>query len=168
MSHSFFVVWTLGHQPLYEEVKLDRAFMTKVINNLTLFYKAYFVPCILGYRDIFQCPKCEKVILEEEEIDCTATQNSICCDACNTWRHLPCAGLTEGCVESLDTWLYFSCLIDNAGTCDDDNTSPWGDGNTGEEVSKCYPGASSSQGISHAGEMNNICSVYYIQDIPVG
>ena len=35
-------------------------------------------------------------------------------------------------------------------------------------MSKCYPGASTSQGISHAGEMNNICSVCYIQDIPVG
>jgi hypothetical protein len=160
-SHSFFVVWTLGHRPLYEEIKLDKDFMTKLINNLTMFYKAYVVPCILGYRDILQCPKCEKVILEEAEINCTATENSICCDACNTWWHLPCAGLTELCVESLDTWLCFSCLIDNAGLGDDDSA--------GEETDKGDPGATTSQDSSLAtGELNNVCSVCRIQDIPVG
>jgi hypothetical protein len=155
VSHSFFVVWTFGHRPLYEEIKLDSDFINMVINNLTIFYKAYIIPCILGYRDILQCPKCEKVILEGDEINCTATENSICCDICNTWWHLQCAGLTEVCVESLDTWLCFSCLIDNAGPGDDDSS--------GEETGKNDPAASTS-----TGKMNSVCPVCSLKDIPVG
>ena len=79
---------------------LDTAFMTKVIKNLTLFYKAYVVPCMLGYRNLLQCPKCEKVILDLAELNVTATERSICCDTYKTWWHLPCVGLTEVCAET--------------------------------------------------------------------
>ena len=123
VNHSFFVVWTAGHRALYEQIQFDKAYTTKVINNLTLFYKAYTLPCMLGYRDIFQCSKCEKVILEEAEINNAATENSISCDACSTWWHLPCAGLTEHCIKSLDSLLCFSCLVDNADSHDDGSSS---------------------------------------------
>ena len=134
VRYSFFVVWTLGYLPLYEEIMLDTAFMTKVINNLTLFYKAYVVPCMLGYHNLLQCPKCEKVILDLAELNVTATERSICCDICKIWWHLPCAGLTEVFAESLDTWLCFSCFIDNAGPIDSDD-SDLGDGSVDHEES---------------------------------
>ena len=65
-------------KPFYEKIKFDQALITKVVNSLTMFYKAYALPCILGYRELFQCPKCEKVILEKEEINYPSTENSIC------------------------------------------------------------------------------------------
>ncbi len=69
VEDAFFVVWTMGGRPLYEEIKFDQAFITKVVNSLTLSYKAYALPCILGYRELFQCPK--------EEINNPSTENSI-------------------------------------------------------------------------------------------
>ena len=53
----------------------------------------------------------------------------------NFWHH------------QFDAWLCFSCLIHNAGPCDDGNTVHWDDDNTGEKMSKCDPDASTSQGI---------------------
>ena len=95
---------------------------------------------MLGYYNLLQCPKCEKVILDLAELNVTATERSICCDTCKTWWHLPCAGLTEVCAESLDTWLCFSCLFDNAGPIDDDD-SDLGDGSADhEESTLCDPG----------------------------
>ncbi|XP_046864652.1 uncharacterized protein LOC124459175 [Xenia sp. Carnegie-2017] len=163
VHHSFFVVWTLGHQPLYEEIELDMAFMTNVVNNLTIFYKTYVMPCILGYRDLLQCSKCEKVILDEAEINCPATERSVTCVTCNTQWHLPCAGLTERCLSSIDSWLCHSCLLDNAG-CYDDNSFEE------EEISINDTGLITSQDCSPliSDEINNICPVCMLKDIHVG
>ena len=165
VNHSFFVVWTAGHRALYEQIQFDKAYTTKVINNLTLFYKAYTLPCMLGYRDIFQCPKCEKVILEEAEINNAATENSISCDACSTCWHLPCAGLTEHCIKSIDSLLCFSCLVDNADSHDDGSSSDDDECSVVE-----HSGASTSQNIqtSTEGTNINVCSVCHFKDIPVG
>ena len=81
VSHAYFVVWTTAGRPLYEKIKLGNEFITKVVNNLTLFYKSYVLPCMLGYQNIFQCPKCEKVMLEDKEISNPSKENSICCDS---------------------------------------------------------------------------------------
>ena len=67
-THCFFVVWTDGHDPLIERINLDLNYILPVINNATIFYKTYVLPCILGYRDIFHCPNCDKVIQEEPEV----------------------------------------------------------------------------------------------------
>ena len=103
LDHGYFVAWTQGHKPLYERVEFDGDFCASVVMNITLFYKAYVLPCLLGYRDIYQCPKCEKVILEEPEISEPAKENSACCDSCNTWWHLPCAGQTQNTVASMES-----------------------------------------------------------------
>ena len=163
VNHSFFVVWTAGHRPLYDKIEFDKAYITKVVNTLTLFYKSYTLLCMLGYRDIFLCPKCEKVISEEAEINCVATESSICCDACNTWWHLPCAGLTKHCAESLDSWLCFSCLVENADSHGDESNSTY-DSSKEDEQS----GASTSKTVLHTNEgTNSICSVCHSKDIPV-
>jgi hypothetical protein len=65
----FFIVWTEGHRALHEKTIFDKDFCKLIINNLNIFYKAYVLPYLLGYRDIYLCAKCEKVILEEAEIN---------------------------------------------------------------------------------------------------
>ena len=106
IQHAFFIVWTMSGKAFYEKIKFDQVFIKNIMNSLSLFYKAYALPCILSYRELFQCPKCEKVILEKEEINNPSTENSICCNVCGTWWHLSCAGLsywstyqTHGCVS---------------------------------------------------------------------
>ena len=42
---------------------------------------------LLGLRNIYFCPTCEKVILEGEELPENSPDNSICCDDCGAWFH---------------------------------------------------------------------------------
>ena len=72
------------------------------------------LPCLLGYTDIFDRPKCNKVILEEDEISDSAKENSTCCDTCSTWWHFPCADLNISTADALDSWVCQSCLADAA------------------------------------------------------
>ena len=121
VCHGFFIVWTQGGPPHYERVELDMEFCLNVVNNITLFYKSFVLPCLLGYRDIFDCPKCNKVILEADEISDSAKENSICCDTCGTWWHLPCADVTMSTADALDSWVCQSCLVDAASAIIDSN-----------------------------------------------
>ena len=110
-----------GWPPHYERVELDMEFCLNVVNNITLFYKSFVLPCLLGYRDIFDCPKCNKVILETDEISDSAKENSISCDTCVTWWHLQCADLTISTADALDSWVCQSCLVDAASAIIDSN-----------------------------------------------
>lgn len=109
-SHSFFIVWTEGHKPLYEVIQYDSNLCLKAVNNITLFYKAYVLPCLLGYRNVYECPKCCKYILEESEINNPDKENSVCCDSCNLWWHLTCA--ESPVITSEDDWICNNCLLD--------------------------------------------------------
>ena len=51
----------------------------------------------------------------------TAKENSISCDTCSTWWHLPCADLTMSTADALDSWVCKSCLADAANTIDSDD-----------------------------------------------
>ena len=73
-----------------------------------------------GVQGHFECPKCSKVILEEDEIS-DSKKNSICCDRCSTWWHLPCADLTMHLADELDCWVCQSCLPDAANFSDTDD-----------------------------------------------
>lgn len=107
---AFFIVWTEGHKPFYEEIKYDDEYCNTLVSNATLFYKAYVLPCLLGYRDVYKCPKCAKVILEASEMNNPESENSVCCDSCNMWWHLKCVGSADIANES--EWLCNSCLLD--------------------------------------------------------
>ena len=63
-------------------------------------------------------------------------------------------------MKSMDAWICCSCLVDNVG--------PWHDNFGEKEATELDPGASTSQDVSLSGEMNNVCSVCCIEDIPVG
>lgn len=84
-----YFVWTKGHKPLYQRVEFNTKYVSVALNNITLYNKTYVLPVLLGYRNIYQCPKCDKVIMEEPEITDMSVENSICCDTCSTWWHLP-------------------------------------------------------------------------------
>ena len=40
---------------------------------------------LLGLRNIYFWPTCEKVVLEGEELPENSPDNSICCDHCGAW-----------------------------------------------------------------------------------
>ena len=71
----------------------------------------------VGVQGYFRVPK---VILEEDEISDSGNENSICCDSCGTWWHLPCADLTMNVADALDSWVCQSCLADAANVNDTD------------------------------------------------
>ena len=155
VSHGFFIVWTQGGPPFFERVELDMEFCLNVVNNITLFYKSFVLPCLLGYRDIFECPKCNKVILEEDEISDSANENSICCDSCGTWWHLPCADLTMNVADALDSWVCQSCLVDAANVNDTDTDDL--DFNFVQE----------SEETDTTNSVNHVCPVCSLKSIPV-
>ena len=116
-------MWTQGATSLYERIELDLTICLNVVNNITLFYKSFVLRWLLGYRDIFECPKCSKVIfnLEEDEISDSKKEDSTCCDSCSTWWHLPCADLTMHLADELDCWVCESWLADAANFSDTDD-----------------------------------------------
>ena len=154
VCHGFFIVWTKGAPPYYERVELDMEFCLNVVNNITLFYKSFVLPCLLGYRDIFDCPKCNKVILEEDEIGDSAKENSICCDTCSTWWHLPCADLTMSTADALDSWVCQNCLADAANAIDSDDDLEFNFAQESEEMVTSI-------------DVNHVCPVCSMKSIPV-
>ena len=105
-------MWTQFHKPLYEKILFDHTHCDSLVNKLTIFYKTYVLPCLLGFRALH----CEKVILQESEVNNPAQECSITCCTCKTSWHLSCAHVTESTVKSSESWLCFSCLADTCST----------------------------------------------------
>ena len=159
VQHSFFIVWTEGHQPLYERIEFDQDFCNTVVNILNIFYKSYVLPCLLGFRQIFHCTKCEKLILEEDEVNEKVTEGKVSCVECKTWWHLACAELRQGS----STWLYYGCLFDAAKTSVNHESSNKGDSDldvTASMPPDTFQGPSTSKG--------RLCGVCMLSSIPVG
>ena len=154
-DHSFFV-WTQGHKPLNERINYDPKFCASTMKRITLFYKAYVLPCLLGYTDVFHCPKCSTVILEEPEIN-KSDDNSVKCDNCSAWWHIVCAGLSEE--KASDPWLCHSCLT--VGIYADSDSDDNGDGNVidGGGVNASSNGNGGDDGKVSSVSDVNICSV---------
>ena len=155
-THGYFIVWTQGGPLFYERVELDIEFCLNVVSNITLFYKSFVLPCLLGYRDIFECPRCSKVILEEDEISDSAKENSIFCDSCSTWWHLPCADLTMSAANALDSWVCQCCLTDAANINDTD---------TEDDIE--FNSAQESEQGAASDAINHVCPVCSMKSIPV-
>lgn len=112
VSYGYFIVWIQGGFFFYERVEFDIEFCLNVVSNIILFYKLFVLLCLLGYRDIFECSKCSKVILEEDEISDFVKENSIFCDSCSIWWQLLCVDFIMSVVNVLDFWVCQCCLID--------------------------------------------------------
>ena len=110
LTHCYFVVWTEGHKTLIEHIEIDRGFCEAIVNNLTLFYKTFVLPCLLRYRCLTQCAKCEQVILEKNKIDKPSEEGNVTCGSCGCKWHFSCAQL----MEPVESWLCPGCLVDAA------------------------------------------------------
>ena len=47
-NHGYLIVCTKVHKPLYDRVEFNREYVRVVLNNITLFYKIYTLPVLLG------------------------------------------------------------------------------------------------------------------------
>ena len=78
--------------PFYERVEPDMEFCLNFVNSVTLFYKSFVLPCLLGYRDIFDCLKCNKAIFEEDEISESAKGKVFAAMCWSHYEYCRCTG----------------------------------------------------------------------------
>ena len=93
---AYFIVWTL--KDLYVEVvKFDQELWDKVKTNLDIFFKTYVSPALLLLKPITFCGNCDKLILEEPEINANEFNecSSIQCEICCAWFHCSCQNLKK-------------------------------------------------------------------------
>ena len=93
-TRCFFCVWTGQGMPFVEIIKFDGSFWNEVEQDLVLFYKNYVVKVLLGIRTIYYCPECQKLCLDDGEIE-KDEENVVCCDKCDLWFHWGCVGFIE-------------------------------------------------------------------------
>ena len=119
-SHAYFVVWTTTDLHI-EGIAFSDDHWKRLHSCATLFFRSYVLPVLLEKRELGICPKCNCLVLEEDEIDQLGMQ-SVCCEDCNTWWHWECAGITsseevEGifncpsCVLDMATMSYQDCEL---------------------------------------------------------
>ena len=84
----------------------------------------------------------------------TAKENSICCDTCSTWWHLPCADLTMTTADVLDSGVCQSCLADAAKAIDSDDDLEFNFAQESEETLAST-------------DVNHVCPVCSTKSIPV-
>ena len=88
-NRAYFVVWTPIGEPLVNIVEFNQSYWDGVSQRLTMFYKTYVVPKVLGKESLVYCPTCSKLCLEPYEIS-RNEQNSIQCSTCDLWYHFKC------------------------------------------------------------------------------
>ena len=111
---AYFIVWTL--KDLYVEVvKFDQELWDKVKTNLDIFFKTYVSPALLLLKPITFCGNCDKLILEEPEInanefnECSSIQCQICC----AWFHCSCQNFKKEDYELIvdQDWICYMCSM---------------------------------------------------------
>ena len=123
VQRCYFILWMQFNKPVYEIILFDHTHCDSLVNRLTIFYKTYDLPCLLGFRELQECPQCEKVLLQESEVNNPAEKYSITCCTCCTSKtswHLCCSQVTETTAKSSESWLCFGCLADTCNTGGDD------------------------------------------------
>ena len=63
-----FVVWT-SKDLIVELIKPNDPYYQNVERSLSIFFRSYICPILLGYKELSFCAKCEKVVLEQNEIE---------------------------------------------------------------------------------------------------
>ncbi|KAK3094707.1 hypothetical protein FSP39_005269 [Pinctada imbricata] len=110
-NHAYFLVW-LPVGSFVQKLTFDGSFWISVQQKLVQFFSSFILSYLIGQKDLFICPKCEQVCLQDSEIK-SDFENSIHCECCNLWLHWVCAGVNED--PQSDTWVCKSCT-DAAGT----------------------------------------------------
>ena len=68
-NSSCFVVWTKKGKPLIEKIQFNSKCWENILNSQIIFFKTYMQPVLLGIQEIFCCPICTKLCLEENEFE---------------------------------------------------------------------------------------------------
>ena len=90
----FFCVWTGQGLLFVESISFDDTMWREAEQDLVLFYKNYVAKVLLGIRTIYYCPECQKLCLDDGEIE-KDEENVVCCDKCDLWFHWGCVVFTE-------------------------------------------------------------------------
>ena len=108
-SQSYFVVWTKS-SIFVEEIKFDIGHWSRVETKLEIFYKTYVCPAILLIRPVLFCGKCDKYILQEQEIlpKEEKEQSRIKCDDCCCYFQRSSA--QNSYVSESSAWICSACL----------------------------------------------------------
>ena len=93
-KQTVFIVWIPQHL-FVEYIPFNKDHREKVKTNVEVFFKIYVCPALLHLKPLTFCTKCDKVLLEENEID-VSKQNDFCsiqCDIFCAWFHYKCENI---------------------------------------------------------------------------
>ena len=114
----YFVVWT-SKDLIVELTEPNDPHYQNVERSLSIFFRSYICPILLGYKELSFCAKCEKVLLEQNEIEKGQDEidhNSIQCDQCMCWYHYKCQALQLKDANTLgDNWYCNLCMKSQEG-----------------------------------------------------
>ena len=104
----YFVVWT-SKDLIVELIEPNDIHYQNVERSLSIFFRSYICPILLGYKELSFCAKCAKVLLEQNEIEKGQDEidhNSIQCDQCMCWYRYRCQTPQLKDAEALgDNWF---------------------------------------------------------------
>ena len=63
----YFIVWT-SNDLIVELTEPNDPHYQNVERSLSIFFRSYICPILLGYKELSFCAKCDKVLLEQNEI----------------------------------------------------------------------------------------------------
>ena len=90
-----------------------------ILFSFQKFFRSYICPILSGYKELSFCAKCEKVLLEQNEIkkgQDETDHSSIQCDHCMCWYHCKYQALQLKDAEALgDNWYCNLCLKSQEG-----------------------------------------------------
>ena len=110
------IVW-IPQDLFVEYIPFNKDHWEKVKTNLEVFFKIYVCPALLRLKPLTFCAKCDKVLLEENEIDVSEQNDlsSIQCDICCAWFHYKCENIKSSEINDFNIeWICSNCLVTTA------------------------------------------------------
>ena len=106
------VVWTPKDLSV-QDIPFNVKHWQEVSITLNIFYKMYVCPALLNFQPITFCGRCDKMLLQEREINENESElNSIQCDMCSARYHFSCESIVESNKNDDAEWYCSNCLID--------------------------------------------------------
>ena len=112
-KQAVFIVW-IPQDLFVEYIPFNKDHWEKVKTNLEVFFKIYVCPALLRLKPLTFCAKCDKVLLEENEIDVSEQNDlsSIQCDICCAWFHYKCENIKSSGINDFNIeWICSNCLV---------------------------------------------------------
>ena len=108
---TYFVVWTIKGARLIEVINFEAQRWKTVLPNLIylFFFKTYVQRVLLGLRDLYYCPACDKVCLELDDFE-EDNENSLQCESCSHWYHWGCVGVYVNEITCPEQYVHLPVL----------------------------------------------------------